>query len=47
MLMQMSIQHHYDQQIGDHGLHEGMSGGWMMTIWLAFILCRATTPSIR
>ena len=38
MLMQMNISHHYDQQIGDHGLHQGLSGGWMMTIWLAFIL---------
>jgi len=41
MLMQMSIPHYYDHEIGDHGLHQGLSGGWMMTIWLAFILTQA------
>ena len=40
MLMQMGIPHHYDSQIGDHGLHTGLSGGWMLTIWLAFILTK-------
>jgi transposase len=41
MLMQMSIPHHYEHEMGDHGLHQGLSGGWMMTIWLAFILTQA------
>ncbi len=40
LLMQMKIPEIFDREIGDHGLHEGLSGGWMMTIWLAFIIAR-------
>ncbi len=38
LLMQMGIPQIYDREILDHGLHTGLSGGWMMTIWLAFII---------
>jgi hypothetical protein len=38
LLMQMGIPQIYDREIRDHGLHTGLSGGWMMTIWLAFII---------
>lgn len=41
VLMQMGIPQIYNQVIGDHGLHTGLSGGWMMTIWIAFILSQA------
>ncbi len=40
LLMQMKLHEIFDREIGDHGLHEGLSGGWMMTIWLAFIIAR-------
>jgi transposase len=40
LLMQMNLPQIYDREIQDHALHPGLSGGWMMTIWLAFILTR-------
>src|SRR5438445_12706349 len=27
-----------DRHLGNHGLHQGFSNGWLATIWLAFIL---------
>jgi len=41
MLMQMDVQGIYDSEIGDHGLHTGLSGGWMMVVWLAYILTQS------
>lgn len=38
LLMQMKLPELYDREIKDHGSHTGLSGGWMMTIWLAFLL---------
>jgi transposase len=38
LLMQMNLPQIYDREIRDHVLHTGLSGGWMMTIWLAFLL---------
>ena len=38
LLQQMGIADIYDREIGDHGLHTGLSGGWMLTVWLAFIM---------
>src|SRR5213594_1731497 len=41
LLMQMKLPEIFDREIGDHGLHPGLSGGWMMTIWLAFIISQS------
>jgi transposase len=41
VLMQMEIPQLYDREIGDHGSHTGLSGGWMLTIWLSFILSQS------
>jgi len=41
LLMQMNLPEIFDREIQDHGLHTGLSGGWMMTIWLAFIITRS------
>src|SRR5262245_58229929 len=41
ILMQLGIPQLYDQEIGDHGSHTGLSGGWTMTIWLSFILTQS------
>jgi len=41
VLMQMGIPQLYDREIGDHGSHTGLSGGWMLTIWLTFILSQS------
>jgi len=38
LLIKLGIPGIYDREIGDHGLHAGLSGGWMLAIWLAFIL---------
>ena len=40
LLMQMNLPEIFDREIRDHDLHTGLSGGWMMTIWLAFIITR-------
>src|SRR5262249_51614896 len=40
LLMQLNLPKIFDSVIEDHGLHIGLSGGWMMTIWLAFIITR-------
>ena len=40
LLMQLNLPKIFDSVIEDHGLHTGLSGGWMKTIWLAFIITR-------
>ena len=37
-LIQMGVPRLYDHDVKDHGHHEGLSGGWLLTVWLAFIL---------
>ena len=41
ILKQMGIAQLYDREIGDHRSHTGLSGGWMLTIWLTFILSQS------
>jgi transposase len=41
VLKHMGIAQLYDREIGDHGSHTGLSGGWMLTIWLTFILSQS------
>lgn len=38
LLIKLDIPGIYDRQIADHGLHTGLSGGWMLAIWIAFVL---------
>lgn len=38
LLMQMKIAEIYDREVGDYKTHPGLSGGWMLTIWLAYII---------
>jgi transposase len=38
LLIKLDIPGIYDRKIADHGLHRGLSGGWMLAIWLAFVL---------
>ena len=38
MLIQMGVPELYDREVKDHGHHEGLSGGWLLTVWLTFIL---------
>lgn len=38
LLIKLGIPEIYDREVGDHGLHTGLSGGWLLTIWLVFIL---------
>jgi transposase len=40
MLIQMGIPELYDREVKDHGHHEGLSGGWLLTVWLTFILSK-------
>src|SRR5215475_12639567 len=38
LLIKLDIPTIYDREIGDHGSHTGLSGGWMLAIWMVFIL---------
>lgn len=38
LLIKLDIPGIYDRKIGDHGLHTGLSGGWMLAVWIAFVL---------
>ena len=38
LLVQMKIAEIYDREVGDYKTHTGLSGGWMVTVWLAYIL---------
>lgn len=38
LLVQMNIAAIYDREVGDYKTHTGLSGGWMVTVWLASIL---------
>lgn len=38
LAIKLGIPDIYDQEIGDHGSHAGLSGGWMIAIWIVFIL---------
>jgi transposase len=41
LLMQMKIAVLFDQEVGDYKTHTGLSGGWMLTIWLAYLLSQS------
>jgi len=38
LVIKLDIPKIYDREIGDHGSHTGLSGGWMLAIWMVFIL---------
>ena len=38
LMIKLDLPAIYDREIGDHGLHTGLSGGWMLAIWTVFIL---------
>ncbi len=40
VLRQIGLAQLYDQTVSDHGLHQGLSGGWLAMVWLAHILSR-------
>ena len=47
VMIQMDLPGMYDRAIGDHGLHSGLSGGWMLLVWQAFMLSRANHTKYR
>lgn len=38
LMMMMNWPEIFDRGLGDHHLHEGLSNGWLIVIWLAYIL---------
>jgi transposase len=38
LVMQMKIATIFDREVGDYKTHTGLSGGWMLTIWIAYII---------
>ncbi len=41
LLMKLQIPEIIDRQYPPHPLHEGLSNGWLITVWLAYILSQA------
>lgn len=41
LLIKLGVPEIYDREAGDHALHTGLSGGWLLTIWLVFILTKS------
>lgn len=41
LLQQMQVPQVFDATIGDHAAHQGLSSGWLITIWLAFIITQS------
>jgi transposase len=37
-MAQLHLAEIFDQHVGQHGNHRGLSNGWLLTVWLAFIL---------
>jgi transposase len=37
-MKQLQFPEIFDAQLGQHGNHTGLSNGWLLTVWLAFIL---------
>ncbi len=40
MIIKLGLPELYEREVGDHGLFTGLSGGWLLSIWLTFILTR-------
>lgn len=38
MMKQLHLPEIFDAQLGQHGNHTGLSNGWLLTVWLAFIV---------
>ncbi len=38
LIIKLEVAGLYDREIKDHGLHPGLSGGWMLAIWMVFVL---------
>ena len=41
IVIQLGLPSIFDQHLGRHGLHQGLSWGWIATIWLAHILTQS------
>jgi transposase len=40
MIMKLGLPELYEREVGDHGHFTGLSGGWLLSVWLTFILTR-------
>jgi transposase len=40
MIIRLGLPELYEREVGDHGHFTGLSGGWLLSIWLTFILTR-------
>ena len=38
IMEQLHLPEIFDTHLGQHGNHTGLSNGWLLTVWLAFIL---------
>ena len=38
VMQQLGLPELLEKHIGSHGLHQGLSNGWLATLWLAYIM---------
>ena len=38
LVQKLQIPETLDRHLGNHGLHQGLSNGWLAAVWLVFIL---------
>src|SRR5712691_6486577 len=41
LLQELNFPDHLEHHLGSHHLHRGLSNGWLMTVWIAFLLSQA------
>src|SRR3954470_4984788 len=41
LLIKLKLPEILDRHYPDHPLHQGLSNGWLITVWIAYILSRA------
>src|SRR3972149_6780856 len=47
LMIQMGLPQLYEREVDDHGHHQGLSGGWLLAVWLAFILSKGDHAKYR
>ena len=45
-LLKLQLPEILDRHLPPHPLHQGLSHGWLITVWVAYILSRRKVPSV-
>ena len=45
LMQQLHLPELLEQHLGSHHLHQGLSNGWLASVWMTFILVRDHEPN--